>query len=93
MYMFKKKRQEKLIIIQRLIFRPQHRLNFTSSGVCPAMPYDITESDIGMIDVYAKLPFDDPDGGVWKQGYPITTSDAEWADRTLKGIYDTKILV
>jgi len=53
--------------------------------VCPAMPYGVTGSDVNMLDVYSKLPFDDPDGGVWKQGYPIDTSDAEWVGKKLKG--------
>lgn len=29
-----------------------------------------------MLDVYSKLPFDDPDGGVWKQGYDIVYSQS-----------------
>ncbi|EJW75197.1 hypothetical protein WUBG_13895, partial [Wuchereria bancrofti] len=28
-------------------------------------------NNIQMLDIYSKLAFDDPDGGVWKQGYDI----------------------
>lgn len=55
------------------------------SSICPLLPHTIDSADIDMIKVYEKLPFEDPDGGVWKQGFPIVTSDDEWSNRKLKG--------
>ena len=37
-----------------------------------------------MIDVYDKLLFDNPDGGVWKQGFPISYNVKQYADSPLK---------
>ncbi|CAG9535948.1 unnamed protein product [Cercopithifilaria johnstoni] len=34
------------------------------------------DNNIQMLDIYSKLPFDDPDGGVWKQGYDIVYSQS-----------------
>lgn len=37
-----------------------------------------------MADVYDQLPFDNPDGGAWKQGFPITYDGSKWQQRKLR---------
>ena len=37
-----------------------------------------------MADVFENLAFDNPDGGVWKQGYPIKYSMDSFNDKPLK---------
>ncbi|VBB29288.1 unnamed protein product [Acanthocheilonema viteae] len=48
---------------------PPHSVCFATISM--TIPDD---SNIQMLDIYSKIPFDDPDGGVWKQGYDIVYS-------------------
>uniref|UniRef100_A0A1A8RM34 Alpha-mannosidase n=3 Tax=Nothobranchius rachovii TaxID=451742 RepID=A0A1A8RM34_9TELE len=39
---------------------------------------------VQLLDVYDLLPFDNPDGGVWKQGFEISYRGDEWAEHPLE---------
>ncbi|XP_004420380.1 PREDICTED: alpha-mannosidase 2 [Ceratotherium simum simum] len=42
------------------------------------------KSEVQMLDVYSLIPFDNPDGGVWKQGFDITYKFNEWDTKPLQ---------
>ncbi|XP_050395498.1 alpha-mannosidase 2x [Patella vulgata] len=42
------------------------------------------KTDYKLTDVFEKNSFTDVDGGVWKQGWPITYDNSQWSKRSLK---------
>lgn len=40
--------------------------------------------DVQLLDVYDLLPFDNPDGGAWKQGFDIRYHGDEWEEQPLE---------
>ncbi|CAB1440984.1 unnamed protein product [Pleuronectes platessa] len=42
------------------------------------------QADVQMLDVYSIVKFDNPDGGVWKQGFEITYEPDEWDKEPLQ---------
>uniref|UniRef100_A0A8C1CGS4 Alpha-mannosidase n=1 Tax=Cyprinus carpio carpio TaxID=630221 RepID=A0A8C1CGS4_CYPCA len=49
-----------------------------------ARTYSKAADGVQMLDVYDLLSFDNPDGGVWKQGFDISYQDNEWDNEPLQ---------
>ena len=60
-------------------------LRVEKPAVCTVNFRQIPETDIQMLDIYKQLKFDNPDGGVWKQGWNIKYDEKQWhPNRKLK---------
>ncbi|XP_073716910.1 alpha-mannosidase 2 [Misgurnus anguillicaudatus] len=46
--------------------------------------YSKAADGVQMLDVYDLLSFDNPDGGVWKQGFDISYQENEWDNESLQ---------
>lgn len=48
------------------------------SETCPLLLDYVPKPSIQMLDIYKSLKFDNPDGGVWKQGWKIDVDEMRW---------------
>ncbi|XP_042638436.1 alpha-mannosidase 2 [Orycteropus afer afer] len=68
----------------RLLPSQQLSLPIDSKDCVFALQSGGQSSDVQMLDVYSLIPFDNPDGGVWKQGFDITYKTDEWDTEPLQ---------
>lgn len=63
-------------LIKDDIIRAKQRTE--GDGECPIGRDEVPAPDIQMLDLYRELAFDNPDGGVWKQGWDIEYDPKHW---------------
>ncbi|XP_046613811.1 alpha-mannosidase 2 [Neodiprion virginianus] len=58
-------------------FHMDHLIN-TKKKQCSFLPEQVPQVDVQMLEIYKKLEFDNPNGGVWKQGWAIDYDEKQW---------------